>query len=91
MLVSVPNHTLTVLIFKNRIWVGLGPGFYNFQLDSSSYPGFPRFFQYGNSLEYLVQIEFYLSKGKCKIEKICLMVETHVSHSLYILFSIISY
>ena len=91
MLLSVPNHTLTVLIFKNRIWVGLGPGFYNFQLDSSSYPGFSRFFQYGNSLEYLVQIEFYLSKGKCKIEKRCLMVETHVSHSLYILFSIISY
>ena len=37
-------------------------------------------FQYGSLLEYLVQIEFYLLKGKCKIEKRCLMFEKHVSH-----------
>ena len=76
MLLSVPSHTLiyfTVLIFTNHIWVGLGPGSYSFQLDSSSYPGFSRFFQYGSLLEYLVQLEFYLSKGKCKIEKGCFM------------------
>ena len=37
------NRTITVLIFKNRIWVGLRPGSCNFQPDSSLYPGFSHF------------------------------------------------
>ena len=39
----VPNRTITVLIFKNRIWVGLRPGSCNFQPDLSLYPGFSCF------------------------------------------------
>ena len=61
MFLPVPNRTLTVpiiILLKNRIWVGLSPGSYNFQSDLSWYPGFSRFpILYGSLLEYLIQIE----------------------------------
>ena len=92
MLLPVPNRTLTVLIIYLKTVSGQvsvqAP--ITFSWTRARTQGFV-IFQYGSSLDYLVQIEFFLLKGKCELEKRCLMVQKRVSHSLYILFSIISF